>query len=206
MVTAYRASGHQAFGCDLRITEESEWLRRIDEDTSSLPFANDTFDFVFSDQVLEHVRDHERAFAEIARVLKPGAISLHIFPAKLKPTESHLHVPFGGLIQNRWWLTLWALCGIRNSFQQGKGVREVVELNAKYLHTHTNYLSRAQIRKAAAASFDNLVFAEQHLIKNSYGHARHIYPLVRLLPLTADLYSAFYSRVIFLEKRRSQEN
>ena len=70
-----------------------------------LPFADNTFDFVFSDQVLEHVQDHNLAFAEIARVMKPGGISLHIFPARLKPTEAHVFVPLGGVMQSRWWLT-----------------------------------------------------------------------------------------------------
>ena len=200
MVEEYCAAGYDAFGCDIRVAHESERLRLIDEETRALPFADATFDFVFSDQVLEHVQDHVRAFAEIERVMKPGAISLHIFPAKLKPIESHAFVPLGGLIQSRWWLMLWASLGVRNSFQQSKGVREVVDLNYDYLQTRTNYLSRSQIRKAVAPSFDNLLFAERHLIKHSYGKARRIYPLVRMLPVMASLYSTFYSRVIFLRK------
>jgi SAM-dependent methyltransferase len=200
MVEAYCATGYDAFGCDIRVAQESERLRRIDEQTSALPFADSTFDFVFSDQVLEHVQDHKRAFAEIERVLKPCAVSLHIFPAKLKPRESHLSVPLGGLIQSRWWLKLWASLGVRNSFQQGKRMQEVVELNFDYLRTRTNYLSKSQIRKAVASSFDNLLFVECPMIKHSYGKVRRIYPLVRLLPFAASLYSTFYSRVIFLQK------
>lgn len=200
MVAEYCAAGYDAFGCDLRITKESERLRTIAAATGSLPFADASFDFVFSDQVMEHVQDHQRAFAEIARVLKPRATSLHIFPAKLKPTEAHVFVPLGGLLQSRWWLTVWALCGIRNSFQQGKGFREVVALNAAYLRNHTNYLSQAEIKRAVASSFDKLVFAERYLIKHSYGGARHLYPLARVLPFVAALYSTFYSRVIFVQK------
>lgn len=200
MVEEYCAAGYEAFGCDIRVAHESERMRTIDERTCSLPFADATFDFVFSDQVLEHVQDHVRAFAEIERVMKPGAISLHIFPAKLKPTEGHVFVPLGGLIQSRWWLTLWASLGVRNSFQKGKGVREVVELNSDYLRTRTNYLSRSQIKEAVSTSFDNLEFAERQMIKHTYGKARHIYSLVRVFPVIASLYSSFYSRVIFLRK------
>src|SRR6267143_1063722 len=198
MVEEYCTAGYDAFGCDIQIAHESERVRPIDQETRALPFADNTFDFVFSDQVLEHVQDHARAFAEIARVMKPGAVSLHIFPAKLKPTEAHVFVPLAGVIQRRWWLTLWAVCGIRNSFQKGKGVREVVALNFQYLHQRTNYLSKSQIVAAASAYFDNVVFAERHLIKHSYGNARRIYPFVRLLPFIASLYGTFYSRVIFL--------
>jgi SAM-dependent methyltransferase len=200
MVEQYCKAGYNAFGCDLRIEHESERLRRIDPETCSLPFADNVFDFVFSDQVLEHVQDQARAFAEMRRVMKPGAVSLHIFPAKLKPTEAHVLVPLGGLIQNRWWLTLWALLGIRNSFQTGKGFREVVDLNFNYLRDRTNYLSKSEIIAAACASFDNLTFAEKEMIKHTYGGAHRLYPLVKWAPFIATLYSAFYCRVIFFQK------
>lgn len=200
MVEEYCASGYDAFGCDLLVSDHSERLRRIDAETGQLPFADNTFDFVFSDQVLEHVQDHEAAFAEIARVIKPGGISLHLFPARLKPTEAHVLVPLAGVIQNRWWLRLWAALGIRNSFQRGKSVRDVVALNSEYLRRRTNYLTRAQLVKAVAAHFETLEFAEEHMIKHSYGNARRIYPLVKLFPFVARIYSTFYSRVIFLRK------
>ncbi len=41
-------------------------------DIRALPFAEATFDLVVCAEVLEHIQDHERAAAEIARVLKPG--------------------------------------------------------------------------------------------------------------------------------------
>ena len=200
MVEEYCAAGYEAFGCDLNVGSESERLRGIDAETGRLPFADNTFDFVFSDQVLEHVQDHGAAFAEMARVMKASGFGLHIFPARLKPTEAHVLVPLGGVIQNRWWLTLWAALGIRNSFQQGKSVREVVALNYEYLRRRTNYLTRAQLVKAGASHFETLVFAEEQMIRHSYGNARRIYPLVRLFPFVAGLYSSFYSRVIFLRK------
>ncbi|MCU1266148.1 MAG: hypothetical protein JWM21_2466 [Acidobacteria bacterium] len=200
MVDEYCSAGYVAAGCDLLVMEESEHLRRIDEKTLLLPFADDTFDFVFSDQVMEHVQDHHLAFAEIARVLKPGGISLHVFPSRLKPMEAHVLVPLGGVLQNRGWLTLWAWLGIRNSFQQGKSARAVVALNDEYLRQRTNYLTRSQIINAAAGYFETLLFVEQHMIKHSYGNARRIYPLVKLFPFVARLYSNFYARVIFLQK------
>jgi len=43
-----------------------------------LPFENDQFDFVVSDQVLEHVGgDPFQAIGETYRVLKPGGIAVH---------------------------------------------------------------------------------------------------------------------------------
>lgn len=200
MVDEYLAAGYDAFGCDIRLDGESERLRPINASDGSIPFADASFDFVYSDQVMEHVQDHDRAFSEIRRVMKPGAISLHIFPAKLKPIENHVFVPFGGMIQSRWWLRLWASLGIRNSFQQGKSPHDVVELNSEYLTKRTNYLSRAEILNSVSPHFGAPVFAERHMLKHTYGGARRIYPVVKALPFIARLYSDFYSRVIFLQK------
>jgi SAM-dependent methyltransferase len=47
------------------------------EDIENLTFENESFDFHISQDVLEHVFDHERAFKEVARTLKPGGA--HIF-------------------------------------------------------------------------------------------------------------------------------
>jgi ubiquinone/menaquinone biosynthesis C-methylase UbiE len=198
MVDEYSAAGYDTFGCDIRVDNETGRIRRIDAETSSLPFPDNSFDFVFSDQVMEHVKNHQRAFAEIKRVMKPDAVSLHIFPSKLKPVEAHVFVPLGGVMQSRWWLRIWAGLGIRNSFQTRKSATEVVDLNSKYLSERTNYLSRRELMQAISASFQQVIWAEKHMIKHSYGRARRLYPLVRLTPVVAKIYSALYARVIFL--------
>ena len=41
-------------------------------EADALPFADDTFDAVVVCLVFEHIADHERAIAELARVLEPG--------------------------------------------------------------------------------------------------------------------------------------
>jgi SAM-dependent methyltransferase len=199
MVEEYCAAGFDAFGCDISLENETERLRRI-EPNGLISYADATFDFVFSDQVMEHVQDHEKAFGEIARVMKPNGVSLHIFPSKLKPIENHVFVPLGGVIQNRGWLRLWAHLGIRNSFQKGKSAGEVVELNSQYLQQRTNYLSRRNLMKVVNRYFTEVTDAEKFLIKHSYGHAQHIYPSLRLFPFLARMYATFYSRAIFLRK------
>jgi SAM-dependent methyltransferase len=47
------------------------------EDLTRLTFADDSFDLVLTSDVMEHVHDIHAAFAEIARVLRPGGI--HVF-------------------------------------------------------------------------------------------------------------------------------
>src|SRR3954447_9514560 len=45
-------------------------------DAEVLPFADESFDLVFGHAVLHHIPDLDRAFAEFARVLRPGGVVL----------------------------------------------------------------------------------------------------------------------------------
>src|SRR5262249_53093384 len=45
-----------------------------------LPYEDNTFDLVISDQVFEHVQDQVRVFEELHRITKPGGHGLHIIP------------------------------------------------------------------------------------------------------------------------------
>src|SRR5690349_5011305 len=72
MVDEYRSAGVQAFGADVSLERRHEWLRPItvSDAVYRIPFPDDTFDFVFSNSVLEHVEDLDSALDEIRRVLK----------------------------------------------------------------------------------------------------------------------------------------
>jgi len=50
-------------------------------DGHTLPFADESFDAVFSSSVLEHVHHVNEFQREIKRVLKPGGIAIHILPS-----------------------------------------------------------------------------------------------------------------------------
>lgn len=45
-------------------------------DIQSLPFADESFDFVFASHVLEHIPDDRKALAEIYRILKPQGMAI----------------------------------------------------------------------------------------------------------------------------------
>lgn len=64
------------------------------EDATALTFGWSSFDLVISQDVMEHIEDVWRAFAEINRVLKPGG--KHIFTVPLhegRPTRSRRGLP-----------------------------------------------------------------------------------------------------------------
>jgi SAM-dependent methyltransferase len=57
-------------------------------------FADASFDMIMSYQVLEHVADLESVAAEISRLLRPGGLSVHLYPAHRGIIEGHLYMPF----------------------------------------------------------------------------------------------------------------
>jgi SAM-dependent methyltransferase len=65
-------------------------------DGQKLPFLDASFDFVFSNQVIEHIEERywQSYFDEEARVLKPGGCVFHEAPHRLGPYESHTRTWF----------------------------------------------------------------------------------------------------------------
>lgn len=65
-------------------------------DGGKLPFKNDFFDFIYSQQVLEHVKDEhiECFYKEENRVGKAGALIYHELPHNFQPYDSHSRLFF----------------------------------------------------------------------------------------------------------------
>jgi SAM-dependent methyltransferase len=79
-VCQYRNAGFKAFGVAIKLKEETEFLRVIHEnDRYRIPFDDETFDFIFSEEVFEHISNYPLVLSEILRVLKPNGFSLHFF-------------------------------------------------------------------------------------------------------------------------------
>ncbi|MDA8175173.1 MAG: class I SAM-dependent methyltransferase [Nitrospiraceae bacterium] len=131
--------------------ENCERLSRVDMANYRIPFPDETFDFIFSDTVFEHVFNYEMALSEINRVLKKGKLSIHMFPSALCFKEPHIFVPIVPLCKKNWWLKIWALAGIRGPWQKNLNWRETVIANAGHLKT-TNYLPKAKILEMAKSA------------------------------------------------------
>jgi SAM-dependent methyltransferase len=60
-----------------------------------VPFASESFDCAMTTQVLEHIEDHEKAAAELARVVKPGGYLVVSVPHPPEPFPNPGHVREG---------------------------------------------------------------------------------------------------------------
>ena len=97
------AGGARVVGVDL--TSEMRGNPNIDAglrgDVTSLPFRDAAFDLVLSSHMIEHLPEPERAFREMARVLRPGGRLLLLTPnrfhyvplvASLLPQRLHVKI------------------------------------------------------------------------------------------------------------------
>ena len=134
---------------------------RVDWEAFSIPFDDESFDFVFSSQVLEHVQNHDRVFAEMARVMKPGSVSFHIFPPRYIFVEPHIYIPFGSWINSRSYYLFWALMGVRNPYQRDMSWREVADQNFQYAKNSLNYLKPREILAVCRRHFSSVDYVPQ---------------------------------------------
>jgi SAM-dependent methyltransferase len=104
LVRMLRAEGYDAFGVDIRWPgadygdlEADELGRRgvlrYFEEGGRLPFEDDMFDVLVSDQVFEHVVPFRESVDEIERVVKPDGVMYHHFPARRVLREGHIGIP-----------------------------------------------------------------------------------------------------------------
>ncbi|MEO8971945.1 MAG: class I SAM-dependent methyltransferase, partial [Ktedonobacteraceae bacterium] len=216
LVYHFRKQGFQAYGIDIvdcykdvqqqcreegLIPTDEELFYTLDVDNYALPFEDNTFDRIFSFYVFEHVQNWQQALAEIQRVLKPGGACLHIFPSKYCPIEPHLFVPFGGVIQSRAYLALWAYLGIKNSYQKQLSRLEVAAENTRYLSTCTTYYSKAEIIRQVKPYAGKISFVENVYIKHHFGRVRrYLFPLARRFQFVSAVFGMLYTRVLFFQK------
>lgn len=66
------------------------------EDLMNLSFHENSFDVVFSNDVLEHVPDVDRALSEVYRVLRPSGVFISTFPFSYGQYESEIKASLVG--------------------------------------------------------------------------------------------------------------
>jgi SAM-dependent methyltransferase len=199
-----RKLGYQAYGVDIdahavsqgtnRLRaegfDEADILVTIDED-GSIPFPEHSFEFVFSQVVLEHVSDLDRTAAGLSRVMAPGAYGFHRFPGRRVPVEPHYSMPFvhwlpKNDVRRRAMLALSRIgVGKRHPDCAESAWREQAERWFQYSVQHTFYRSTGEV-------VDALRRAGQDVCVVSSNHRR----LHRIEVLRAALRSSHVRRAI----------
>lgn len=161
LVLALRLRGARAFGIEIdpRFVESGKLLndRYVDDypvlsvlnSEGASVFPDGYFDFVFSDQVLEHVAELESFAAEIARLLRPGGTTLHQFPARRIVAEPHYQIPFAHWLPKnalrRQWIKLFLSAGYSKQYFPALGLDDRTSVIYKYSVEETFYRRPSEI-------------------------------------------------------------
>jgi SAM-dependent methyltransferase len=92
-VSRFRQFSDDVYGVDVdpdKIARASEWLPNLHvAPAEELPFADESFDVILLNEVIEHVDDDGQAIREAFRVLAPGGHIIIYAPNRLYPFETH---------------------------------------------------------------------------------------------------------------------
>ena len=69
-------------------TDLNSPLADVKADICNLPFADESFDWILCNHVLEHIPDDTKAMQELFRVLKPGGIAILQIPLDMNRAET----------------------------------------------------------------------------------------------------------------------
>lgn len=169
-----RRSGYRAFGIDVGVESVEngrvlarQWGLPADDillafdESYRAPFADDSVDFVSSDQVLEHVSDVGAFARETWRVLKPGGEAFHVYPAHMQIVEGHLKMPLVHLLPKsplrHAAIRAWVALGVEPEYWglENQSARARARRYYEYSCANTFYRTPAEIRAAfGTAGFD----------------------------------------------------
>lgn len=209
-VSLLRKRGFDAHGADFYEPDHplpaSGELRRLDRNPPYvLPYADNWFDSSFSQNVLEHALSFEPTIRELHRVMKPGGMSLHLFPSRYAPVETHVFVPGATIFRSYAYLYAWSWFSKRNP-KWRKGARgkatwsETARLNQEFLTQSTIYLGGGEILRICRKYFASAEMADERFFRLWPGRIRSLYPMVRVAPFLLRLHSACRMRVLLLRK------
>jgi len=150
-----------------------DWEKRIFQITSreEWPFPEGFFNYVISNQVMEHVFEHDFSFQQIRRVLAEDGVSVHLFPLKSYLYESHLLLPFVHWISNKdllfEYIKVCSLLGLGKYRQQSyaSNLMDFCRNVADYMIYETNYLSPEEV----------YTFAKRNWLRCSFRYTEEYY-------------------------------
>lgn len=104
LVSLLRANGVDCIGCDIKewySTNPSDSVEGLEvgvhlfqSTAHNIPFGDQTFDSIVSNQVFEHIADLPAMISELYRVTKPNSYLYLLFPTSSLLYEPHTLIPF----------------------------------------------------------------------------------------------------------------
>lgn len=103
-IIAFEALGFEAYGIDnffddsVEDTLRYEYVKKITNSkvefkigdiTNETEFPDNYFDLIYSGSTIEHIKDLDKAFYEMFRILKPGGIMIHNYDPFFHPAGGH---------------------------------------------------------------------------------------------------------------------
>ncbi len=164
IVTYGRSQGVEFYGVDMAAdpSERPENFRPIKDGV--IPFEDNFFDVVVSNQVFEHVADPPKAVAEISRVLKPGGRFLALFPDGTSWFEGHVGLYFvhwmGPSLAHRYMMLCHHL-GF-GYYREGKTAKEWADFMLNQLQTDVFYHSPEDLRRWWSDAFGGSPASFEH--------------------------------------------
>ena len=116
------------------------------------PFPDNFFHVILSNQVVEHIQDHDKFFAEVSRTLTSNGICVNLFPFKSYVYEGHLKLPFVHRIANyalmKAYIRTLSTLGFgkycQHKREYGCSLEQYAEEHADYLNRLVHYVSYAE--------------------------------------------------------------
>lgn len=138
----FRLMGADAAGC-----------RAMQADAEALPFEDASFDIIYSNGVLHHTRDTEKALDEAFRVLKPGGLAVVMLYCK-----SSWH----------YWINMWLCVGVLKvrAFGDPDWLGKATEWSGKDAQTVENPITRCYTARGVRDLFRR--FREVRLRKGEF--------------------------------------
>lgn len=206
-VYRFREQGYDAMGFDvedrlaLRSADDAAFFRIGTGSNQRLPFDDNSFDFIVSDQVFEHVKDPGTILKELYRIMRPGGLSLHTFPSRYSIIEPHILVPFGSFFMHRWWYTLWAFLGVRNIYQRDMSFKEATLWNILYMVRWTNYVPNSLYEPLVRELGYSYRWCEhESFLVSSNAYVRFLAKCNSVVPAVGWCYRTFRAGVLALTK------
>jgi SAM-dependent methyltransferase len=140
-----------------------------------LPFDDQSFDIVVSNQVFEHIEDPRPVVREVARVLRRRGLIVAMFPTREVIIEPHLRAPFvhwfrtGSTAQKRF-LRLWHVLRLCNAPDLPRD--HWVEFEMESLRRRIFYRNERNTLAMFAPSFQLVARGEADFIADRVLHSR----------------------------------